>query len=99
MQSPKHIPNIAVMVTLNFIADIEQLADHGISLPPNMQGLAEEQIEDLKLKDEWAEKCMPSGGHVLRKDDCGRRNGMGRLSLQYAWEQWACFLLGSTGAG
>ncbi len=42
-----------------------------------MQGLTEEQIEELKLKDEWADKCEPSGGHVEKKDDIGRRNGRG----------------------
>ncbi|KAK2163902.1 hypothetical protein LSH36_72g03090 [Paralvinella palmiformis] len=57
-------------------SEIEELADHGITLPPNMQGLTDEQIEDLKLKDDWADKCKPSGGHVFRVDDIGRRNGM-----------------------
>ena len=42
-----------------------------------MQGLAEEQIEELKLKDDWADKCTPSGGHEFKRDDIGRRNGMG----------------------
>eukprot|EP00079_Xenopus_tropicalis_P033129 XP_017946900.1 PREDICTED: UPF0769 protein C21orf59 homolog isoform X2 [Xenopus tropicalis] len=52
-----------------------ELAEHGITMPPNMQGLADEQIEDLKLKDEWAERCVPSGGSVFKKDEIGRRNG------------------------
>lgn len=56
-------------------AEIETLADHGIFLPPNMQGLTDEQIEELKLKDEWAERCVPSGGSVFKKDEVGRRNG------------------------
>uniref|UniRef100_A0A8C6SQJ4 Cilia and flagella associated protein 298 n=1 Tax=Neogobius melanostomus TaxID=47308 RepID=A0A8C6SQJ4_9GOBI len=56
-------------------AEITELADHGITLPPNMQGLTEEQIVELKLIDEWEEKCVPSGGPVLRKDEIGRRNG------------------------
>ncbi|KAF2975453.1 hypothetical protein EK904_005046, partial [Melospiza melodia maxima] len=55
--------------------EMEELAEHGISLPYNMQGLTDEQIEELKLKDEWAEKCVPSGGSVFRKDEMGRRNG------------------------
>ncbi|ELT95417.1 hypothetical protein CAPTEDRAFT_179325 [Capitella teleta] len=55
--------------------EMEQLAQHGITMPPNMQGLTDEQIEELKLKDEWADKCEPSGGHVFVKDDIGRRNG------------------------
>ena len=60
---------------------MEELAEHGVFLPPNMQGLTEEQIQELKLKDEWGEKCVPSGGSVFKKDDIGRRNGQGnRLS-------------------
>ncbi|KAM4887564.1 cilia- and flagella-associated protein 298 isoform 1-T1 [Thomomys bottae] len=56
-------------------SEMEELAEHGIFLPPNMQGLTDEQIEELKLKDEWGEKCIPSGGAVFKKDDIGRRNG------------------------
>ncbi|WAR07671.1 CF298-like protein [Mya arenaria] len=54
---------------------IDDLAEHGITLPPNMQGLTDEQIHDLKLKDEWAEKCTPQGGVVVNEDKVGRRNG------------------------
>ncbi|KAK7925940.1 hypothetical protein WMY93_008250 [Mugilogobius chulae] len=32
-------------------------------------------IVELKLEDAWEEKCVPSGGPVLRKDEIGRRNG------------------------
>ncbi|XP_072254300.1 cilia- and flagella-associated protein 298 [Pyxicephalus adspersus] len=56
-------------------AEMEELAEHGITLPPNMQGLTDEQIEELKLKDEWETKCVPSGGSVFKKDEIGRRNG------------------------
>ncbi|KAM7177883.1 cilia- and flagella-associated protein 298-like isoform 1-T4 [Macrochelys suwanniensis] len=56
-------------------SEMEELAEHGVFLPPNMQGLTDEQIEDLKLKDEWADKCVPSGGSVFKKDEIGRRNG------------------------
>ena len=55
--------------------EIEYLSKAGISLPHNMQGLTEEQIAELKLVDEWSEKCVPSGGFVERKDEIGRRNG------------------------
>ncbi|MEJ1282994.1 cilia and flagella associate protein 298 [Cricetulus griseus] len=55
--------------------EMEDLAAHGVFLPPNMQGLTDEQIQELKLKDEWGEKCVPSGGSVFKKDDIGRRNG------------------------
>ncbi|KAF3705788.1 UPF0769 protein C21orf59 -like protein kurly [Channa argus] len=43
-------------------SEVPELADHGITLPPNMQGLTEEQVVELKLKDEWEDKCVPSGG-------------------------------------
>ncbi|KAM9201141.1 cilia- and flagella-associated protein 298 isoform 2-T2 [Dugong dugon] len=56
-------------------SEMEELAEHGVFLPPNMQGLTDDQIEELKLKDEWGEKCVPSGGSVFKKDDVGRRNG------------------------
>ena len=50
-------------------------------MPPNMQGLTEEQLAELKLVDEWAERCVPSGGYVTRKDVMGRRNGRGMQTL------------------
>ncbi|XP_046898937.1 cilia- and flagella-associated protein 298 isoform X2 [Hypomesus transpacificus] len=56
-------------------SEISELADHGTTLPPNMQGLTDEQLVDLKLKDEWEERCVPSGGAVFKKDEIGRRNG------------------------
>ncbi|XP_063059393.1 cilia- and flagella-associated protein 298 [Engraulis encrasicolus] len=56
-------------------SEIPQLAEHGITLPPNMQGLTAEQLVDLKLVDEWEDTCIPSGGAELKKDDIGLRNG------------------------
>ncbi|XP_077401815.1 cilia- and flagella-associated protein 298 [Vanacampus margaritifer] len=56
-------------------AEMSELAEHGVTLPPNMQGLTDEQLVDLKLKDEWEDKCVPSGGAVFKTDDVGRRNG------------------------
>lgn len=56
-------------------SEIEELADHGVFLPPNMQGLTDEQVEELKLRDEWGDRCIPSGGAEFRKDEVGRRNG------------------------
>ncbi len=60
-----------------FSIEIPELADHGVSLPPNMQGLTDDQIMELKLKDEWEDRCIPSGGAEFRKDELGRRNGHG----------------------
>lgn len=59
-------------------SEINELADYGITLPPNMQGLTEEQVLELKLKDEWEDKCVPSQGPVFKKDEIGRRNGHGK---------------------
>lgn len=54
--------------------EIEELAKHGTMLPPNMMGLTDEQVEELKLKDEWGEKCVPSGGWSFNKDVIGTWN-------------------------
>ncbi|XP_041462005.1 cilia- and flagella-associated protein 298-like [Lytechinus variegatus] len=56
-------------------SEINELSEHGTTLPPNMQGLTDDQIIDLKLVDEWGQKCEPSGGSVECKDPNGRRNG------------------------
>ncbi|XP_020283325.1 UPF0769 protein C21orf59 homolog isoform X2 [Pseudomyrmex gracilis] len=44
-------------------------------LPPDIIGLTDEQVEELKLKDEWGEKCIPMGGWTFNKDKIDRRNG------------------------
>ena len=46
-----------------------------------MQGLTEDQISDLKLKDSWADKCVPSAGVREVKDPMSKRNGQGMLYL------------------
>lgn len=80
-----------------YFAEIPQLAEHGITLPPNMQGLTAEQLVDLKLVDEWEDKCIPSGGAELKKDDIGLRNGQGErmfillLSLSFSLSLHAQF--------
>lgn len=56
-------------------SEIEFLSKSGIILPANMQGLTDEQIIELKLKDDWSDKCIPSGGYIEKKDELGRRNG------------------------
>lgn len=58
-------------------SEIDFLSKSGITLPYNMQGLTDEQVSELKLIDEWSEKCLPSGGYVERRDELGRRNGRG----------------------
>ena len=44
-----------------------------------MMGLTDEQVQELKLKDDWEDKCVPQGGFKFCKDDVGRRNGKGTL--------------------
>jgi hypothetical protein len=46
-----------------------------------MQGLTDEQISELKLVDEWSDKCVPSGGYIEKRDELGRRNGRGVFLL------------------
>ncbi|CAG9792562.1 unnamed protein product [Diatraea saccharalis] len=55
--------------------EMDELQKHGTFLPPEMQGLNEDQIKELKLKDPWAERCAPAN-HVFCKDDMGRRCGL-----------------------
>jgi hypothetical protein len=57
------------------VYEVKELADHGISLPPNMQGLTDEQLTELKLVNEWEKTCIPSGGSTFNIDDIGRRCG------------------------
>lgn len=56
-------------------AEIDELIKYGPMYPPEILGLTEEQVEELKLVDPWEEKVVPSGGWILNKDPIGRRNG------------------------
>jgi len=55
--------------------ELETLAKHGITMPPNMQGLSDDQIEELKLEDKWSRTIYPQGGSIVSKDPIGRRTG------------------------
>ncbi|KAF7994078.1 hypothetical protein HCN44_011347 [Aphidius gifuensis] len=55
--------------------ELEELGKHGTMLPQDMMGLTDEQVEELKLKDEWGNKCNPMGGWTFNRDTIGRRNG------------------------
>ena len=60
------------------LTEIEELADVGITLPPNMQGLTDDQIEDLHLKRRSGQTSAYLVEDTLfKKDKMGRRNGMG----------------------
>ncbi|KAF2889665.1 hypothetical protein ILUMI_16508 [Ignelater luminosus] len=56
-------------------SEMEELAKYGTLYPPEILGLTEEQVEELKLVDHWGDKCVPSGGYTEVKDPIGRRNG------------------------
>lgn len=56
-------------------AEMEELAKHGPMFCPEILGLTEEQVDELKLVDAWEAKVCPSGGWILNKDPIGRRNG------------------------
>ncbi|KAG7157569.1 cilia- and flagella-associated protein 298-A-like [Homarus americanus] len=82
VQSPvEEVLNRVVMIhngrlkVQRICSEMELLAEHGPALPPEMHGLTDDQIQDLHLKDDWAEICVASGGHTENKDPCGRRNG------------------------
>lgn len=51
--------------------EIEELGKHGTMLPHDMMGLTDEQVEELKLKDEWGNKCNPMGGWTFDRDTMG----------------------------
>lgn len=55
--------------------EIEELAKYGAMLPPEIRGLTEEQISELKLKDKWAAQVIPSGGFIHNHDLAANRNG------------------------
>lgn len=56
-------------------SEIAELAAHGTLYPPEILGLTDDQVIDLKLTDTWGEQCIPSGGFTLVPDPIGRRNG------------------------
>lgn len=51
-------------------------------LPHNMMGLTDEQVEELKLKDEWGEKCVPTGGWTFNKDVIGTWNHIKKREME-----------------
>lgn len=59
--------------------EIEEMSKYGVSFPPNMQGLTPQQILDLKLKDDWAEKNLTPSYYKINQDPMGKRNGLAPL--------------------
>lgn len=56
-------------------SEIEELAKHGPMFPPEILGLADEQVDELKLVDKYADAVVPCGGWTYNRDPVGRRNG------------------------
>lgn len=56
-------------------SEMEELSKHGTLYPPEILGLTDEQVDEMKLIDTYGEKCVPSGGFTINKDPIGRRNG------------------------
>ena len=76
------------LLTLLYLSsppEVDLLSQHGTMLPASMQGLTEEQLQELRLRDEWAERCVPSGGAVVNPDPTGRRNGQGKHEYVYMY--------------
>jgi len=62
-------------IKLRQLADqLVALSQHGVSLPPEMQGLLAEQLAELKLSDEEGKRCLPEQA-VLNPDPLQRRGG------------------------
>lgn len=56
-------------------SEMEELSKYGTLFPPEILGLTDDQVEEMRLTDTWGEKCIPSGGFIMNKDPIGRRNG------------------------
>lgn len=56
-------------------SEMEELIKYGPMFSPEIMGLTEEQVKELKLIDVWEEKVESSGGWNYNKDPIGRRNG------------------------
>lgn len=73
---PEIIRIINMRLRLQRLCDeVSMLAEFGIAKPVEAVGLTDEQVSEMKIKDEWTPKCYPSGGAVYNRDDIGRRTG------------------------
>ncbi len=55
--------------------EVESLSEHGVSMPPEMRGLLEQQIKELNLRDDEGDQCQPTGGSTYNRDELQRRTG------------------------
>lgn len=73
-------------IILMVFIGMEQLAEHGYTLPPEMHGLTSDQIVELKLKDEHEHTCIPSSGYILNR-------WVGKAGVKQersVWSEWIC---------
>lgn len=65
-------------------SQMEDWAKHRVFLPPDTQGLTDDQIEELKLRDE---KCVTCGSVVLKKKKLLDEE-MGMLQIKKKWSKF-----------
>lgn len=71
-------------------AEVDELAKHGPMLPPDILGLTDEQVAELKRVDPYAETCVPQQGFDHCPDPVGRRNGRAPRAEQQRTLRTAC---------
>lgn len=57
----------ARLKALRVYTEIEERAERGVFLSPNMQGLTDDQIEELKLRNEWVKSVYPGEVQYLNR--------------------------------
>ncbi|XKL61768.1 hypothetical protein PGB90_001601 [Kerria lacca] len=55
--------------------EMDLLKEYGTMYHPNVIGLNEQQIKEMKFVDEWDKNCVPSGEWLYNEDPVRRRNG------------------------
>ena len=69
------LSNVTCLYIVVFACIVTLLAEIELLSKGDMIGLTAEQVQELKLKDEFEDVCVPSGGHVINADPVCKRNG------------------------